>query len=180
MERILIKELKNIAIESGLCNEHQLAWDYNSLENILNYYKTNANWCMERNYPSLDYITNKFDNEILLNTDIFINKNFDTESPLYCDNPIYIFHNCSGFIHISFNREKKNYPIIYVGNNSNIHITIDGCNSPIHVFDTSKISIDVKERSKAFVIRYNNNTVTFKDQDLNKGLIKIRDKNGSV
>lgn len=127
-------ELKNRLIEDarkgGICADgYKLMRKYN-LRQLIEYYLANPDWCMERNFPSLDVIQSEFGN--IEDMGVYVGKKFDGE--VFDQKQVYIFHNCRGTIRVAMNYEKAIIPMLYFANDCNIRVICDQVNiTPINV-----------------------------------------------
>ena len=113
------------ARSNGICVDGYNRMRKSSIESLVRYYKTNPDWCMERNYPTLDILRKDFDNEKLQGFGIFIDHTFNGE--LLDKHQVYIFHNCKGRILTALNYDAEIIPMLYFANGC--RMTID-CTQP--------------------------------------------------
>lgn len=133
------------ARSNGICVD---GYDYmrkSSIESLVRYYKANPDWCMERNYPTLDILRKDFDNEKLQDFGIFIDHTFKGE--LLDKHQVYIFHNCKGSIKTALNYDAEIIPMLYFANGCNMTIGCDQLNVfpirvPLYIFGENNIKAE--------------------------------------
>ena len=89
-------------------------------------YKRGIDWCLENDSPSVNLLR-KYSQECAYNG-IYIDREFNGE--LLVDQPVYVFHHCSGSIRVGLNLEKRIIPMLYFANGCDMVIVGD---SPAHV-----------------------------------------------
>lgn len=100
------------ARKKGICADGYSQMREDSLPALVDYYLANPDWCLERGFPSLQVLNDRFAN--LEHKGIFVGKKFNGE--LLNDLQVYVFHNCSGTIKVGLNVDKKIIPMLYVAN----------------------------------------------------------------
>lgn len=116
-------------------------------EEAISLYKKTADWALEKNYPSIEFIRKEFCG--YESEGLFIDKVF--HGALLNDHQCYVFHNCSGHIAVDINIEKRIIPMLYFANGCNLCVT--RAESP------QSLSIKVP------LYIYGDNTITAKDTD---------------
>jgi len=98
---------------------HKVCDEYSSLTSraktkvdALHLYKRGIDWCLENDSPSIDLLRSYRDD--CAYNGIFIDRHFDDE--LLIDQPVYVFHNCSGTIRVGLNLKKRIIPMLYFAN----------------------------------------------------------------
>lgn len=107
------------AHDKGICAEgYKQMLESSDIDSLVNYYVANPDWCLERNFPDLQMLTEKFAN--CENKGVFVNKIFKGE--LLNDLQTYIFHNCKGTIKVGLNVDKAIIPMLYLANRCRLRI----------------------------------------------------------
>lgn len=145
MENQLNSELYELACEADLCSEHREKWGEKDKLALIQYYKENPDWCLERQYPSLEYMDKHFNNTEARTEGVFVNHKLDGD---VLSEQVYIFVNCTGFAHIKFDVDKAIFPMIYLSQGSNMSFIVDGSNTPFQLYDNSVIDVDVVNGGK--------------------------------
>lgn len=145
MENQLSEELYELACEADLCNEHRNMWGDKDKLALMQYYKDNPDWCLERQYPDLEYMERHFNSADSRAEGIFVSQKVDG---LVLDEQVYIFINCKGYAHIKFDPNKAIYPMIYLSQGSKMKFVVDGSSTPFQLYDNSKIEVDVVNGGK--------------------------------
>lgn len=117
---------------------------------LVEYYKTIPDWCLERNYPNL-YTLEKYFSK-MNKQGLFVSCNFKGRT---IKTPINIFHNCKGTIQVAMDYDKAIIPMLYFANNCDIRIC---CNQqenkgmpisiPIYIFGDNNIEAEDNEFAK--------------------------------
>lgn len=149
------------ARSGGICSEGFLTMKHtHSLGELVDYYVANPDWCMERDYPSLDVLREHFAH--IESKGVFVDKHFKGE--LLNERQAYIFHNCRGTIKVGLNVDKSLIPMLYVGNGCRLCIVGTGevrsrrkamsVRVPVYIFGKN----DVTARSNDYVtfVKYKN------------------------
>lgn len=130
----LKETLMQDARQNGICLDGYDIMRTSSIAGLVRYYKANPDWCMERNYPSLDILRREFDNAEAREVGIYIDHTFNGE--LLDKHQVYIFHNCKGRIKTALNYESQIIPMYYFANGCDMTIDcnqIQPCCMPIRV-----------------------------------------------
>ena len=134
-----IKEiLINVARAKGICSEsYSTMLNATSVDALVNYYVANPDWCLERNFPSLDMLREHFPDAGKMG--VFVDRTFHGE--VLNDLQTYIFHNCKGTIKVGLNVDKAIIPMLYLANGCRLRIigvgevvSKDPSEVPIYVF----------------------------------------------
>ncbi len=127
------KQLKEMLIgearRGGICAE---GYDYMrgcDRDELIEYYISNPDWCMERNFPSLDMLRREFSD--IEEKGVYVGKTFNGE--VFSEKQVYIFHDCGGYIHAGWNKYGAIIPMLYFANGCDIKITGDGHFNPVPV-----------------------------------------------
>jgi hypothetical protein len=112
------------------------------LSEMIDYYITNPDWCMERDFPDIDTLRAEFSD--IEDKGVFVDKVFNGE--LLNDRQVYIFHNCTGVIKVALNVEKAIAPMLYFANGCRLKIVGTGdakprvlATVPLYIFGDNKI-----------------------------------------
>lgn len=99
---------------------------------MIDYYLANPDWCMERDFPSLEILSREFSD--CEDKGIFIGRTFDGQ--LLDRKQAYIFHNCRGTIRVAMDYDNAIIPMLYFANSCRMIIKCDqkeNKNHPIEV-----------------------------------------------
>ena len=119
----LKEKLINIADAKGICAEgHQTMLESADKDALVNYYVQNPDWCLERDFPTLQMLREHFAD--VGPKGVFVDQTFHGE--VMNDLQAYIFHNCKGTIKVSLNVEKDCAPMIYLANGCRLSIAGTG------------------------------------------------------
>lgn len=129
-------ELMKAAKALGVCKDSYAKMRGYDRDELINMYLHLPDWCLERNFPSLEMLRREFSD--IKDKGVFVDKTFDGE--LFKNKPIYVFHNCKGVINVDWNVEKAIIPILYFANDCEIEVY---SNDKITVFKPTKINIIV-------------------------------------
>lgn len=136
--------LINTAHAKGICAEgYKQMLESADIDAMVDYYVANPDWCLERNFPTLQMLSEKFaDCE---DKGVFVGKTFHGE--LLNDLQTYIFHNCKGTIMVGLNVDKAIIPMLYLANGCRLRIVGVGgivpkvpSEVPIYVFGKNDYS----------------------------------------
>lgn len=123
MNKIQLKEmLMEEARRGGICAEgYGLMRGYDRDE-LIAYYVANPDWCMERDFPSLEILRSEFSD--CEDKGVFVGKTFNGE--VFSDKQVYIFHDCKGQIRVGWDMDNAVIPMLYFANGCDITIVSDG------------------------------------------------------
>lgn len=115
LKKLLIKGAQSKGIcAPGLARLERIA----SKGEAVDYYVENPDWCLERNFPDLHTLTERFaDCE---SKGVFVNRTFHGE--MLDERQAYIFHNCKGMIRTGVNARRKIIPMFYLANGCRLRI----------------------------------------------------------
>lgn len=127
---------------------HKVCGEYSELTSraktkvdALHLYKRGIDWCLENDSPSVDLLRSY--KEDCAYSGIFIDRHFDGE--LLIDQPVYVFHNCSGTIRVGLNVAKRIIPMLYFANGCNMTVVGDSptrVRVPLTVYGDSLIKAE--------------------------------------
>ena len=143
-----MKELKEVLIDTahakGICAEgYRQMLESSDIDAIVYYYVANPDWCLERDFPTLQTLSEKFSD--YEDKGVFVNKTFHGE--VLNDLQTYIFHNCKGTIKVGLNVDKAIIPMLYLANGCRLRIMGVGevipkkpSEVPVYVFGMNDVS----------------------------------------
>ncbi|MCM1068196.1 MAG: hypothetical protein NC418_11545 [Muribaculaceae bacterium] len=139
------------ARDCGICRDgYTSMFRSESTDALIDYYIQNPDWCLERNYPDIQTLTDHFSD--IEDRGVFVGKTFNGE--ILNDKQAYIFHNCKGTVKVALNVEKCIIPMLYVANGSRLRIVGVGdsvprrpSEVPVSIFGRN----DVSAKSNKFV-----------------------------
>lgn len=149
----LKEQLMEQARQKGICEDGYKSMRGDSVDELVQYYLENPDWCLEREYPSLPFLRRNFSN--IENKGVFIDKTFHGE--LLNDLQVYIFHKCRGTIKVGLNVDKSIIPMLYVANGCRLRIVGVGDVKPRHDSERTQVPIytfgrnDISSKDNLFV-----------------------------
>jgi len=147
-------ELFDLAVETDLCKPFQKDWKERDIHGLIEFYKTHPDWCMERKYPSLEFLKDHFDTDSVRDQGVFIDRKVNE----ILTDQVYMFINCTGYCKVKFDPEKAIFPMIYVSLDSDMHFEIDGSDTPIQIYDNSIVTASVINGGKYKIHNGSNTT----------------------
>lgn len=115
---IISVNLKREAIDLGLCKEWQNAWQENStMQELINKYLRGIDFCLQRHWPSNDFIESHFPQDLLTENGILCN---GTHSFLNPPSPCVILGDSHAVIRINGDNGAR----IYVNDNSQVEVKV--------------------------------------------------------
>lgn len=133
--------LEEGARESGMCAEGFKRIHTSGKESLIAYYLSCPDWCLERNYPSIEILRTEFaDCE---DKGVYVDKQFDGE--LIAEQLVYVFHNCKGRIRVGWDLDTATIPMLYFANGCDMQVESDGVarlipiRVPIYLFGDQKV-----------------------------------------
>lgn len=150
------KDLRQQALQIGMCEKYQKQWKDASLEDLIGYYISEAEYVIENKYPSKDYIKNNFPLELINKHGVYIDQNM---TPQKIEKNIIICNDCEGEIHVGGHDVLR----CYLSLNSNIMFIVDGdARLFVDAYDNSNATILQEGNSKATVYNYGNGIIETK------------------
>jgi len=147
------QELLAIAHDKQICQPGYKRMLASGIEELVDYYVENPDWCMERGVPDIATLRKHFaDCE---SKGVYVGKTFHGE--LLDDLQTYIFHNCKGTIKVGLNIDKGMIPMLYMANGCRMRIIGTGYIKPKKERDRSVVPIytfgrnDVSARDNRYV-----------------------------
>lgn len=138
-------KLKTEAVGAGLCAEHTDRWNtgWNKAA-LVEYYKANPDWCLERHYPALTILKEYFNDDDTRQQGVYI----DSFVTLRATDLCYIFNNCkAGIITNAVTR-------LYFGLETEAHIIVeDGGDLVIDCYDHGKINVELRGSARCIVYK---------------------------
>lgn len=114
------------ARRGGICAEgYGLMRGYDR-DGLIDFYVENPDWCMERDFPSLELLRREFSD--IEDRGVFIGKTFDGET--FDKLQTYIFHDCKGTIKVAMDYDNAVIPMLYFANGCKMRIVCGQKNDP--------------------------------------------------
>lgn len=133
----LSETLKQQAIDLGLCKPWTKAWGDCDQQELIDKYVKGIDFCLERDWPSIDFIKANFDRKLLNRNLIFVDEPIEIKN---APSGIYVINGeCSGTLW--FNSWAA--ATVYVRHNSNVRIIAD---------DFAKVFVRLYDDASADVI----------------------------
>lgn len=115
-------DLISTAREKGICAVGFRKMNESAdIDELIDYYVANPDWCLERNFPDLETLREHFAD--CGNKGVFVDRTFHGE--LLNDLQAYVFHNCKGTVKVGLNVDKCIIPMLYFANGCNITVSCD-------------------------------------------------------
>ena len=123
MNDMQLKEmLMEEARRGGICADGFREMRTDSLSELVDFYVANPDWCMERDFPSLEILRREFSD--IEDKGVYIGRTFNGE--VFSDKQVYIFHDCKGTIRVGWDMDNAVIPMLYFANGCDITIVSDG------------------------------------------------------
>lgn len=136
-ELTLKDELMRDAREKGICAPGYGLMRVYDREELISYYIANPDWCMERDFPSLELLRREFSG--IEDKGVYIGKTFNGET--FDSLQAYIFHNCKGTIKVAMDYDNAVIPMLYFANGCDITVSCEQKNTPpvrIPIYETEE------------------------------------------
>lgn len=160
------EDLKQKAINLGLCNEWTNDWKNPDLDGLCEMFISGIDFCIKHDYPTNEYIKQYF-GKVAESHGIYV----DAEINLINPDVAIILGSTKGNITLSGFASRD----IYIRHDSEVTITIkDSAKAFIRVFNNANITVDNQSNGKVFVYKY---TDGFNGQVLSNKNVLIREKN---
>lgn len=115
----LKEKLINTAHAKGICAEgYKQMLSAAGVNDMVEYYVANPDWCLERDFPDLQTLRRDFGN--VGDKGVFVDRTFYGE--VLNDLQTYIFHHCKGTVKVGLNVDKAIIPMIYLANGCRLRI----------------------------------------------------------
>lgn len=142
------KQLRHEASLHHMCEENRTALEsVETKSDAIELYKKTIDWALEEGYPSIETLRRDFsDCEV---AGVFVGKHFNGE--VLDQQPVYVFHECTGTIRVGLNVGKRIIPMLYFANGCDMSVNgIKGSGLsvrvPLYVFGTdNRISAEQSE-----------------------------------
>lgn len=145
----LSETLKQQAVDLGLCRPWTEAWGDCDQQELIDKFVKGIDFCLERNWPTPDFIKTNFDRDLLNSNLIFVDEYLDFDM---MPSGVYIINGeCSGTIRFA----PWTAATIYVRHKSNVTIIAD---------DFAKVFVRVYDEANAEVV------------ELDEAVIKVYDR----
>lgn len=109
-------------------------------DGLINYYVSHPDWCLERDFPSIELLRDEFSD--IEDKGVFIDKTFNGET--FGKKQAYIFHNCAGTIKVAMDYDNAVIPMLYFANGCRASVVCDQPNNPaikvpLYIFGKNEI-----------------------------------------
>lgn len=141
----LNSELRGHAVSYGLCTQWQGDWQNNkSQQELIEMYIRGIDFCIEHDYPTVEYIKGNFDRSLLHQNHIFVD-----EPVTGGDNGVYVLNGkCSG----KFSFSKFTAATLYLRHDSELTLEVEGCAKVfVSVYDRAKLHVRQSDVAKVYV-----------------------------
>lgn len=141
--------LKQEAVSLGLCKQWTEAWGDCGQQELIDKLKKGIDFCLERNWPTPDFIKSNFDRDLLHANLIYVDEHIDLKD---APNGVYVLNGeCTGTLWFS----SWAAATVYVRHNSNVTIIAN---------DFAKVFIRVYDEANAEVV------------ELDEAVVKVYDR----
>ena len=141
------KQLYKQAVELGLCSEWQNDWSGESIESLCIMYKRGIHFCIEKDYPSVEFMVAKFRGKTE-KYGLYISERFSIRA----EQDVYIVNgDCTGKI------ENNGFGVtkVYVRHNSVLNLTASGNSMTyIDMYDNTELDLTILDKAKVTVNKY--------------------------
>lgn len=145
----LSETLKQQAVDLGLCRPWTEAWGDCDQQELIDKYKKGIDFCIDKQYPSNEFIKANFDHDLLNANLIFVDEYLDFDM---MPSGIYILNGeCSGTIRFA----PWTAATIYVRHKSNVTIIAD---------DFAKVFVRLYDEANAKVVELDNAVIKVYDR----------------
>lgn len=136
----LSETLKQQAVDLGLCRPWTEAWGNCSQQELIDKYKKGIDFCIDKQYPSNEFIKANFDRHLLNENLIFVDEHINLET---APSGIYVINGeCTGRIWFG----KWAAATIFVRHNSKIRIEADRYAKVfVRLYDNAEVECDYDE-----------------------------------
>lgn len=142
------KELRDKAVELGLCDQWQGLWSNDwSDSKIIAKYKEGIDFCLANDFPSVEYIKSHFNKQDLRNGGIFVD---DKHSVLNAK--MIVVRGCSD---ITARYNGNTVAEVYVTDNSKLRLYAKNhCHVILHILGNAQVDISQEDDAKMLAIRH--------------------------
>ena len=159
-------EIKDYLIKqarlNNVCFEGYNIMRSSDINGLVDYYLSAPDWCLERDFPDYDTLLHNFADKVE-SKGIYINR--DVSDIVASDRQVYVFHHCTGTLHVAMDYDKCIIPMIYIANGCDIKVVCEQernegmpINVPIYIFGENAVT--PLENSFATFKIYNNKILT--------------------
>lgn len=118
----LKETLLDMARKSGVCTDgYGKMLRLSDKGELVDYYLTIPDWCLERNFPDLQTLRDHFSD--VTEKGVFVGRTFDGEE--FSSRQAYVFHDCNGTIRVAMDIENAIIPMLYIANGCRLRIICD-------------------------------------------------------
>ena len=142
------KELRDKAIELGLCDQWQGLWsnDWNDNKMIAKY-KEGIDFCLANDFPSVEYIKSHFNKQELRNGGVFVD---DKHSVLNAK--MIVVRGCSD---ITARYNGNTVAEVYVTDNSKLRLYAKNhCHVILHILGNAQVDISQEDNAMVLAIKH--------------------------
>ena len=155
------EELKGKAVSLGLCEDWTKDWkNSHSPQELIDKYISGLDFCIEHDFPSVEYIRKNFTKGLLEENNLFVDSEFDIEnSQKIC----VINGNSNGKISFS----GLSTCDLYVRHESSVEISASGLSKIfVSVYDKAKVNIKQSGYAKVYVYLHSDDCEIKKEGDI--------------
>lgn len=131
------------ARSGGICAEGYAQMRAYDRDGLIDLYVKNPDWCMERNFPSLELLRRELSD--IEDKGVFVGKTFNGE--VFFEKQVYIFHDCKGTIKVAMDYDNAVMPMLYFANGCNMTVSCEQENNPpirvpLYITDEGNNNVD--------------------------------------
>lgn len=136
----LSETLKQQAVDLGLCKSWTEAWGDCDQQELIDKFKKGIDFCLDKNWPSSEFIKSNFDRSLLNANLIFVDEYVDMDM---APSGIYVINGeCSGRIRFA----PWTAATVYVRHTSNVRIIADDFAKVfVRLYDEAEVVVDSDE-----------------------------------
>lgn len=146
MKAVWKEEAIREASEHHICAEYaELMARAKSKHSIIDIYKRGVDWALENQVPSLPLLRREglgFED-----AGLYIDHAFSGD--ILTDQPVYIFHHCTGEIRVGLNIEKGIIPMLYFANGCDMEVSglksLSQIKVPIYIFGENRVRSEASD-----------------------------------
>lgn len=134
------------AARQAVCAEYaELLRRATTKEEMVAIYKRGVDWALENKVPSYQLLCDECAD--LGDYGLFVDKEFKGE--VLTELPVYIFHHCSGEIHVGLNVDKAIIPMLYFANGCDMRVSgiesVSPIKVPVYIFGENKVLTETSD-----------------------------------
>lgn len=114
------------ARSGGICAEGYSQMRGYDRDQLIDYYLANPDWCLERDFPSLELLRREFSD--IEDKGVFVGRVFSGET--LCGKQAYIFHDCKGTVKVDMDYDNAVMPMLYFANGCRMSVSCEQENRP--------------------------------------------------